>query len=379
MAVNAVFIDGAQHYLVNDKKWKNAVNAGETVLGVSGAHGRVNDDSAWPFRRHSFAAAVRASFRQRFIFRANAASNNDFIAAQSSTTNTHLTVRRNNDGTLSVVGPAGAWVHTTTATYALNTWFEIEFRCRIANGAGEYLLKVDGDVPARSGGGLLWEIGIDTQNASDAFLLAFYSGNSNLDTYGDDAVIAVGNNNLGLGEVETLYPVGPTSINELTRGGTDTLANFSQCNEALYDGDTTYVVSTANNQRDCYDFGEPTIEGDNLVVQVTATCVHDSSGDPDFRFQLFLRVDGDNYDGDTIHDAPLNYECFQEAWSLNPATNEPWAPEDFPIQAGIFCLDNGVRMTQLVLEIAALTPTPDPVVSGAGSRDYCGSVNEDLN
>jgi hypothetical protein len=30
------------------------------------------------------------------------------------------------------------------------------------------------------------------------------------------------------------------------------------------------------------------------------------------------------------------------------------------------------------MEVAALTPTPDPVIAGA-ARDYCGSVNEDLN
>jgi hypothetical protein len=373
-----VFIDGADHYLRQDKKWKNAVNSGSTISGISGMHSRANDDDGQFFRRVIFPATTRAAFRQRFIFRANSASNNDFIGVQSSDSNTHLTVRRNNDGTLSVARSGGGFTHTTTATYALDTPFEIEFRAFISNGVGQYLLKVDGEVPARSGGGIMWGTGLDTQNGGEAFITAFFAGSDALNTYADDAVVATGNHNLGLGEVETLYPTGPGAIAGLLRGGTDTLVNFSQSNETLYDSATTYVTSTGDNQRDCYAFGVPIVEGDKYIIAVTATCQHGGSGDPTFRFRLFLHIDGDNYDGLTIHDAALTYECFQEVWNTNPATGVAWQLGDFPVEAGILCIDNDVQMTQLVMEVAALTPTPDPVIAGA-ARDYCGFINEDLN
>lgn len=380
MALKVVFIDGAEHYERQDKKWKAITNGGDTASGVSGAHGRVNDDADWLKRKHTFAAATRGSFKQRFMFRNNASLDNDFIGAQGGLTNTHLQVCRNNDGTISVVGPSDSgWVHTTSATYALNTWFDIEFRCFISNGTGGYILKIDGEVPARAGGGLMYQSGgLDTQLGTDAFVAAFYAGNSNLNTYGDDAVIATGNTNLGTGEVETLYPTGPGAITELLRGGTDTLGNYSQCNEALYDSGGTYVYAGSEDIRDCYQFDSPSITGDNYVVQVCAVASHDGSGDPTFHFRLFLYVDGDVYNGDVIHDGALGYTSFFEVWNINPATRQPWAPEDFPIQAGVHCIDDGVRITQLVLEVAALTPTADPVDAGA-SRDYCGSVSEDVN
>ena len=384
MSLNVIFLDGAEHYARTDKKWKGATHNSAPASGVSGAHGLVSDDAVWGVKRHFindiYRPTDKGSIRARIIFRANSATNNSFIAALGDSSHTHVVVIRNNDGTVSVQDSLAAhFVHTTVDSYGLDTWYEFEFRCGISGTNGNYLLKVDGVIPSRSGGGKMYASGLNTKNVLSV-ITAFDLGNAALQTYTDDAVIDTAKNNLGTGQVETLYPNGPGDLAQLTRGGTDTFANFSQCSEAVYDS-TTYVFCTAPNQRDCYSFQSLSITGQNYVVQLCGTLeVGSTPGHgPDFGFKFFIRIDGENYDGDITYQAGATNECYQEVWSRNPATGTPWTIEAInAAQFGVLMIDgDDVLLTQLVVEVAALTPTPDFVE--AGFRNYCRSIENEVN
>lgn len=373
MPLNIAFMDGAEHYTRQDRKWKfTGTNSTAPASGVAGAYGLVCDDSIWGFKRHSFVASEKGSSRSRVMFRNNAASNNDFLLVQSDSSHTHLRVRRNNDGTFSVVGPA--FTHTTEDVYALDAWHEPEFRCRIHNGAGSYLLKVAGSIPSRVGGGLMAASGLDTQDGLDAFLISFCWGNENLNTYTDDTVIELTGANLGSGQVETAWPGGAGDLAELEPSSV--AANWTLVDEAIGDDLTSYVESTGENQRDCYVFPPVGISGSKFALQACGTATHGGSGNPTFHFRFFLRIDGENYDGQAQHNAALGFECYQECWSTNPATGDDWTEAEINnTQVGILCEEEDIKLTQLVREVAALTPTPD----FAGFRNYCGSIDTDIN
>lgn len=369
MPLAVVFMDGAEHYTRQDRKWRfAATNSTAPASGVAGAHGLVHDDSIWGFKRHTFTSTPKSSIRFRIRFRANA--QHEFLHAQSSGSNTHVQLRRNSDGTVSVIRPTGS--ETTIDTYAIDTWFEMEFRLSIGNG-GNYLLKVNGSIPAKSGGGFM-SLSADTQSGSDDFMVSWCLGSETLDTYTDDVVIDLAKSNLGTGQVETAWPSGAGDLAELTPS---TLApNWTLVEEAIGDDLTSYVESTANNQRDCYTFPPVAISGSKFVVQVCATVTHDASGHPSYPFRFFLRIDGENYDGEVQHNATTVFECFQECWSTNPATGDEWTEAEInSAQLGILCEEDGIQVTQLVREVAALTPTPD----FAGFRNYCGSIDTDIN
>lgn len=378
MTLAVVFMDGSEHVPRQDDKWKGTVHNTAPVSGVSGAHGKVCDDATWGAKRFvAPAPTTKGTLRGRVMFRADSGSNNSFILFRPDSSHIHLEAARNADGTISIIGAAGTFTHTTIDTYALDTWFEVELRCHAA-ASGDYLFKVDGVIPSRSGGGKMYASGVNTKHGSDASITFFDFGNSALQTYTDDAVIDTAKNNLGTGQVETLYSTGAGALANLTRGGSDTLANYSQCNEAVADGNTTYVFAPIDALRDCYSFPDLSITGAVYIVQVSAMLIHGSSGDPSFHCKLFLRIDGVNYDGDITHNALSNYDCFTEVWNLNPATGAAWTVEQInSLQAGLYAIDNDVWMSQIVIEVAALTPTPDFVE--AGFRNYCGSVEPEVN
>lgn len=372
MPLSVAFMDGAEHYTRQDRKWKFAgTNSTAPASGVAGAHGLVHDDSSWGFKRHSFTATPKSSIRFRIRFRVD--TEHTFLHAQSNSSNTHVQLRRNSDGTITVLRPptlsAG---ETTVDTYAIDTWYEMEFRLSIGNG-GSYLLKINGLIPEKDGGGFM-ALSADTQLGSDDFMISWCLGSATLDTYTDDVVIDLAKGNLGTGQVETAWPNGAGDLAGLSPS---TIApNWTLVDEAIEDDLTSYVESTGENQRDCYAFPAVGISGSKFVVQACGMVTHGASGNPTFHFRFFLRIDGENYDGAVQHNATTTFECFQECWSTNPATGDDWTETEInDTQVGILCEEEDILMTQLVREVAALTPTPD----FAGFRNYCGSIDTDIN
>lgn len=371
MPLNIGFMDGAEHYTTQGRKWKGPTNASSPASGVPGAHGLVHDDSVWGQKTTgtTVAATTRSTIRFRIRFRVNTQA--VFLNALSGASQ-HVQLQRNSDGTISVLRPGPA-SETTTDTYAIDTWFDMEFRLSIGD-SGSYLLKVNGSIPAKSGGGVMALSDIDTQLGGDTTMTTWGLGSEVLDTYTDDVVIDLNKNNLGVGQVETAWPSGAGDFAELAPSSI--APNWTLVDEAIGDDLTSYVESAADNQRDCYSFPAVAISGSKFALQACGTVNHGSSGNPTFHFRFFLRIDGENYDGETQHNASLGWSCYFECWSTNPATGDDWTEAEInSAQIGIWCEENDIKLTQLVREVAALTPTPD----FAGFRNYCGSIDTDIN
>lgn len=307
-SLNLVFIDGSEHVLRPDEKWKDTGNSTAPVSGITGMTGKCYDDQT--FQKNSNAPTSITEFTVRFslIFRALPASGDQFITLFAAPGEVHLNLKLVSTGALRVAfGTSGS--HTTTDIYAINTKYEIEFYGLISN-TGAYRLKVDEVVPNKSGGGTMDQSGIDTQFGSTGHFTDWDLGNPAIDTYTDNHALDSIGNPIGPGVVETLYPDGAGDLAQLTRAGTDSGANWSQCDEATQNGNTDYVVTTVNGST----------------------------------FKNQLRIGGVNYDGSTTHTGVSGYKSYMEIWNTNPATGLAWTDSDINgLQAGIFGIDANQR------------------------------------
>lgn len=352
--LNLIFIDGSEHWNTAIPKFPSSTFGSHSApaSGVAGAHGLVTDDATWDSHGRIVSSGMSpASTRGRFRIRV---LDNENLIALINGSDFHLIVEIRSDGAIQVRQGAGAFTHITSTTYSIDTWYEIEIFCLVHGSAGQYKLLIDGSVPAKSGGGTMEQSGLDTQaGATTTVTKALWGGGTTIETYVDDHAVDGSGNEIGLGQVETLWPNGAGNYAALTRGGADSGANWSQCDEALLNSDTDYVVSTGSNQRDSYAMQNRSIVGTPRAVQVTTTCKL-ASGTPTFK--NFLRIGGTDYDGATTHTATSAYRCYVEVWNTNPATGLAWTDSDIDsLEAGILAIDANVRMTQVVVEVWVTT------------------------
>lgn len=341
------FIDGCEHVVRADDKWKGGTHATAPASGVAGMNGLCYDDSVWD--QKIIIVPETGEFTASFKFRFTTAGGEDFCGFANGGT-VHLQLEMNADGTMDVIAPGGFGTHTTSTTFSTNTTYRIEFYGLIHDTTGAYRLQVDGVVPGKSGGGTMDQSGLDTRNGATTTINRWRLGaGTTLESFTDDHAFDTAGNDIGAGQVETLYPNGAGDLADLTRGGADSGANWSQCDEATANGATDYVQSTGSNQRDTYTFQNRSISGTPRAVQVT-TYVIAVTGSPTFKNQL--RISGVNYDGATTHTATSGFDCYTEIWNTNPATTAAWTDADIDgLQAGILAIDTNVRMTQVVVEV----------------------------
>lgn len=304
--LDLVFIDGSEHVLRPDEKWKDTGNATAPVSGITGMNGKCYDDQTLG-REIDVAPLGEFTCRFKLIFRNLPAVGDELITRFIMSGGSHFTLALLSTGAITLTSAFG--VHTTASTFSINTKYEIEFYGLISN-SGAYRLMIDDAVPSKSGGGTMEGSGIDTQDGATGTFTDWDLGDPTINTYTDDHALASGNSPIGPGQVETLYPDGAGDLAQLTRGGTDSGANWSQCDEATQNGNTDYVVTTVNG----------------------AT------------FKNQLRIGGVDYDGATTHTAISGYKCYMEIWNTNPATGLAWTDADIDgLQAGIFGIDANQR------------------------------------
>lgn len=346
--LNLGFIDGAEHVVRADDKWKGSTHATAPASGISGMNGLCYDDSVWGAK--VVAVPATGEFTASFKFRFRVAGGEAFCGFANGGT-THLQIEMNADGTIDVIAPGGFGTHTTTDNYAIDTTYRVEFYGLIHGSAGAYRLKIDGVVPNKLGGGTMDQTGLDTQNGATTTVDNWRLGaGGTIESYTDDHAFDITGNDIDAGQVETLYPNGAGDLADLTRGGSDSGANWSQCDKATGNGNTDYVQSTGSNQRDTYAFQNRSAAGTPRAVQVT-TYIATPTGSSTFRNQL--RIGGTNYDGSILHSSTSSaFDCYTETWNTNPATSAPWTDADINgLQAGILAVDTNVRMTQVVVEV----------------------------
>lgn len=337
------------------------------VSGVTGAHGKVYDLSTWGFLAHQFDATQKATGRARWRFQTSI-DNQPFMHFRDGGTDQVRLIYRST-GAIEAVRQSTILATSATGLFNIDTWYELEFRLKVSNGAGEVAVNRNGAqiicIPS----------GADTQTTANGSIDEWVLGNEVLDSYFDDCVLDRAGEYLGTGEVETLMPNAVGDLAQLTPDSPGD--NYTRVNEKPHDSNTSYVESTAADQLDVYSFENRSLSGTPMSVMLAVAARH-TAGSPTFK--LVCRIDGDNYESGAFSTASIFRNHFLHPWANNPATGAAWTDEAInEAQFGVHALGAGVRVTQVGLQVYVKSAESDRCLASGVTRDYCGAVNEDLN
>jgi len=366
---NIAFIAGGELENLAEHTWLSVplTNSEAPVSGVAGAHGKVYELAIWGILNTSFPVTALVTVKCRWRFRVSS-DNQPFLHLYDGATEQIRFVYRST-GAIQVVRQSTVLATSATGLFNVDTWYELEVRARISNGSGSVAVN-------RNGAQIIClPSGQDTQTSSTGQVDHWILGNEVLDSYFDDCVVDRSGTYLGTGEVETLMPNGEGEITQLTPSAL--VANYTLVNEKPHDSNTTYVESNGD-QTDTYQFENRSLSGTPLGVMLSVAARH-TVGAPTCK--LVCRIDGVNYESTTTFSTLSIFRGhFLYAWAVNPATGEAWT--DAAINAaewGVHCLATGVRVTQVGLQVYVKTAESDQCLASGASRDYCGSINEDVN
>lgn len=363
------FITGGELETASHHIWTATGSGVAPASGISGAHGKSYDLSAALNHGISFDATPIATAKTRFLFQTSVDNEpimqlNDGISAQ-------LSIIYRDTGAIEVKRSSTVLAASATGLFLVDTQYEVEFRARISNGGGSIAVNRNGSqiicIPS----------GLNTQATGNAQTNRWIVVGSTLNAVFDDCVLDRSGEYLGTGEVETLMPNGAGDVTELTPSNI-LVANYTLVDETPEDSDTTYVESSGD-QIDTYEFADLSVSGTPLAAMLAVKARH-TTGSPSLK--LICRIDGDNYESDDSFPTSSTYNSDYHAncWSVNPATNQPWTVETFnAAQWGVRCLAAGIRVSQVGLMVYVKAAESDQCLASGASRDYCGSVNEDVN
>jgi hypothetical protein len=174
---------------------------------------------------------------------------------------THLTVAVSSAGTIQVYRGIGTTLLGTAAAFSTGVYQYVEFHFVISDTVGVVQIKQDGRLT-------LDLSNQDTRNAGSASARSIRfevnSSTSGTDAYFDDMAINDTDNSDGAGNnswtgdvaIIGLVPTAVGDAAQLTRGGTDSGANWSQVEEIPPNGDTDYVYGATVNNRDLYNLAD---------------------------------------------------------------------------------------------------------------------------
>lgn len=345
---SVVFITGAEHESVGNEKWKLG-GTPTLASAIAGANGRYYDNASNNQTVQLPSTYAALTIRCRFQVRQSQSGTRNILKLQDST-GSQIGVHWSNPGNFAVVRGTSTHLDASSGSeISLNTWYWAEVATLINNATGSFEARLYDD----STGSTLVSLsgsGVDTQETVNAFADRLLGGETNIDTVIDNVSVSNAIELLGRCPAETLYPNGLGDITQLTRGGVDSGANWSQCDEATANGDTDTVFNAAGaDLSDCYPFQDRSLSGTPLAVQIVATG-RQFSGSCTIR--VFCRISGVTYEGSITHTLTTTHKAYFECWSVNPATGNAWADAEInAAQFGVRCLTGNCIITQLVIEV----------------------------
>lgn len=237
-------------------------------------------------------------------------------------------VRINGDGTITVTRNGTA---LGTSTFALSTgvFYYIEFKCLINNTTGTFEVRVDGANKVSGSSA-------DTQNTANAtanqvrigIISGFGGGNNDHDDiYICDGTGSTNNNFLGDCRVDYYAPNGAGTTTQLTRGGTDSGANWSQVDEAAPNDDTDYNEHATVGNKDTYACGNMTHTPSSIFgVQILASAKKDDAGAKSIA--TVTRSGTTDFDGAT-QALSTSYLYYSDIREVDPNTSAAWTKTNF--------------------------------------------------
>lgn len=235
-------------------------------------------------------------------------------------------------GKLQVQLGDGTVIATATDALTLNVWPLIDIHFLINNTTGVFDVKVNGGT---SGQGLTFAG--DTQLTANANVGYVYLAN-NQGRYDDfamnDTAGSLNNSWIGEGRSGVMVPSGAGTTTQLTRGGTDSGANWSQAEEIPTDDVTTYNYDSAGtNQKDTYAMGNlSNVASVNAVMQYARAQKNDA-GTGNFRH--VIRSGGTDYDNGSDIALTESWAWYKRMLETDPATSAAWTAANLDaVEAG---------------------------------------------
>ncbi len=255
----------------------------------------------------------------------------------SFTTN-HISLRMIADGTIQVYRGTTTLLGTTSESFfvaaASPAYFEMKVKLHDTTGTVE--IRKDGT-------DVLNLTSQDTKNGGTGTVFDAVKWYSHDESYMvlDDIYInnEQGTKNTGfLGPVvvETKFPNGNGNYSNFVGSDGNSIDNYLLIDEEPnHDGDTTYVESSTDTDRDSYDFEDLTITtGDVLAVR--AGVVMRNTGTAE-NVQLSTRIVTTDYDSPT-KTVPSSYDFIEHCWDVSPATAVAWTITE--LNAAEFGIEN---------------------------------------
>ena len=240
-----------------------------------------------------------------FAYKTDTVDNDIFLRIREGTT-THLYLKSESDGTITIHQGDGTLLGTSTFAQVANTFFYLEFHWIIDNSAGAFGIRFNGQASDDDA-----DTGIDTQNggtaAWDNVRFLGQASSSPDDFYDDiyvlddvDSGIAGAPNNDYLGDmiVEAIEVDGAGNTTELTPS---TGANFENVDDTPgHDGDGTHNESATVGLQDTYTLANLVLitNDDIKAIQVCAVMKKPSAGTRSGR--AIIRHGGTDYYGATV-------------------------------------------------------------------------------
>jgi len=237
----------------------------------------------------------------------------------------HGTIELRANGTFAYLRDGSAEVaRTPDFSYQADTWHYGEFKVKIHDSLGEFVVKIDGVE-------VLNATGLDTRNGGasgviDLFQIGAQRGD---DFHFRDLVLmneqgSAFNDFIGPVIVEAVLPNGAGDLAEWTP---DTGNNHERVDETTPDGDSSYVESTSAGDRDAYAFADlSAIDADPSAVAVHAWGRYASSP---LDVGIFARRNATNHDGSVHTPSGSHGGVAYEVWEQDPEAAGAWTLANF--------------------------------------------------
>lgn len=212
---------------------------------------------------------------------------------------------------------SGTFLATTPVAMSIGVWYYVEVEFRIDNPAGFIRVYVNG--------ALLIDFTGNTQSVAGVNTVA------RLGLLGGAATVVVDDvyaksiaTRLGESRIETLLPSADSAVAFTPNAGT---GNFSRVNEALVDGDTTYVYSSTVGAEDLYEIADMTSIPEQIhAVQTRIVAKKDDAATRAVKVGLKPGASATVYGSDFYLSS--SYTTKTDIYDLNPETSAAWTKTD---------------------------------------------------
>ena len=223
-------------------------------------------------------------------------------------------------------------VATGTFTYALDTWYNLEFHVKIDDTTGVVQLKVDGILDIDYTG----DTKPSTQTTIDSlylYALGYVVNNAYYDDIAiNDTTGAIDNSWCGEGRIEYKISNGAGDATELTPNAG---ANYAAVDELAQDGDTTYVEGSTVDARDLYNLAASGLASGSTIKRVRPVAVAKDTVANGGKIALVLKTNGTEYTGSDIPLTTTYATAEGTEYTTNPQSGNAWTIAELDaLQAG---------------------------------------------